>query len=111
MSGSKSRSGVEFFPGQKEFAGGLFEPGGFFDNIRTGAPDVGFEAGAARGRQDLGRGFAQRGITGSGLETRALTDFETGVQQAREGQQFQRTVAGLQAPGGFSTGQSSIFTK
>ena len=102
--GGGGGGGVQFFPNQQDFAGDLFAEGGFFRNLLSGAPNPAFEAGAERSRQALGNDFASRGLEGSGLETRSLTDLETGIAQGREQDLFQRILSGIQPAGTFTSG-------
>ena len=79
--GGKSSSDPVFFPGQFDAAGQIFEQGGLFEQIMQGRPNAGFERAVNTGSDRLQRTFAQRGLTGSGIEAKGLTEFEQGAAQ------------------------------
>lgn len=83
---SKSSSGVQFFEGQGEAINrsGVFAPGGLFGRVAGGAPSPGFLSGLNSANETLGRQFAQRGLSGSPLEARALVDLNTNAARLRE---------------------------
>ena len=87
MGGSKSSSSAKpvFFEGQMDAASQAI-----FDVLLPqlyGGPNAALERGVQRGQANTSRVLAQRGLTGSGLEARALADVAAGGEQARQGQQ------------------------
>lgn len=103
---SKSKGKVEYFPGQKEQAGRIFAPGGIFERVLGGQPIAGEERQQQAGLQLMDRQFANRGLTGSGLESRATVDFLQESNQAIQDQQFQRILQ-LITPAGQQSSSSS----
>jgi hypothetical protein len=88
MGGSKSSSSAKpvFFEGQMDAASQAI-----FDILLPqlyGGPNAALERGVQRGQANTSRVLAQRGLTGSGLEARALADVAAGGEEARQGQQF-----------------------
>jgi hypothetical protein len=108
MTSGLSSSKVQFFPGQKEAAGRLFEPGGIFDQILAGGPNVRTEQAGARGTQNAQRAFAARGQEGSGLEARAISDATFKGNVAREGGQLEQLLS-LSQPAGSKTSPTGFF--
>jgi hypothetical protein len=77
-----------------------------------GAPDVGAEQAGRRARQGTRRQFAQRGMTGSGLEARAMGEAQIKSGQAGEAQlmdlvRMAIAPAGQVTGGGFKIGLSA----
>lgn len=103
MGSPAPNSGVQFFGGQKLQAAKLFEPGGIFEQILAGGPNVRTEQSASRGVQDVGRAFAARGQEGSGLEARAVSDAAFKGNMAREGNQIETLLGLMQPAGSFSS--------
>jgi len=106
--GGSSSSKPTFFPGQKELIEslGLFEPGGFFANILGGAPNIGQQIGTNNALTNVSRQFAQRGLTGSGLEARALSDVAKDAAVGSEADMFNRILASIQPAGTTSINKS-----
>jgi len=87
MGGRKSSSSAKpvFFEGQMDAASQAI-----FDILLPqlyGGPNASLERGVQRGQANTSRVLAQRGLTGSGLEARALADVAAGGEEARQGQQ------------------------
>lgn len=103
---SEQSSKPTFLDGQKELATeALFRivsPRAF-----GGAPDAGTEVNQQRQEQQLTRSFAERGLTGSGLETKSLRDFSLQAQQQRD-QGMLQAVERLFTPLGQQSSGSSI---
>jgi len=74
--------------------------------VLGGQPDAGFEAGAQRQAQSLGNDFAERGLTGSGLESRALSDLAAKQMQGREANRFNLGQLLFKTPGVSSSGST-----
>ena len=82
---SSNSSAPTFFEGQQGAASNAI-----FDILLPqlyGGPNAALERGVQRGQANTSRVLAQRGLTGSGLEARALADVAAGGEQARQGQQ------------------------
>jgi len=83
--GAKSSSSKpSYLPGQKEFGGELFAPGGFFASLLGGGPNVGLERQIARGGEGLNDQLSQQGLTGTGLAAKSLTNFQTNAAGQRQ---------------------------
>jgi hypothetical protein len=108
-SGAPSTSKVQFWGGQREAGGRLFEPGGIFEQILAGGPNVRTEQAASRGVMDTQRAFAARGQEGSGLEARAISDAAFKGNVAREGGQIEDLLSLLQPPGTKSGPAGGIY--
>jgi len=72
---SRSDSGVQFYDGQQEALGGIFAPGGIFDQFLSGKPNAGFERQQNIGLQQLQRQQAAQGLLNTPLGTRAQDDY------------------------------------
>lgn len=84
MPSTPSKSGPSYLPGQKDFGGSLFAPGGYFQQLLGGGPNVGLERQAARGAEGLTNNLAQQGLTGSGLAAKSMTDYQSKVTGQRQ---------------------------
>jgi hypothetical protein len=83
---SSSSNAPTFFAGQEAAA-----TNAIFDILLPqlyGGPNATLERGVQRGQANTSRALAQRGLTGSGLEARALADVAAGGERARQGQQM-----------------------
>ena len=108
--GTPSESDPFFFPGQLGAGAGLFGPGGLFEQIAQGRPTPGFERALNSGSDRLQRTFAQRGLTGSGIEAKGLTEFEQGAAQQVADNQVSQIFSAIQPPGTTQTGgQPGLF--
>ena len=83
-SGGGGESKPFFLPGQKEFGGGLFAPGGYFASLLGGGPNIGLERQITRGQEGLTNNLSQQGLTGSGLAAKALTNYQTQATGQRQ---------------------------
>ena len=106
--GKSGGSKPVFAPGQMEMAERIFEEI-LGPQLFGGAPDVMGAQAARRGRQATRQGFAQRGMTGSGLEARAMGEAQMKGTQAREGRLMDLIATvlsplGQQQKGGFNIG-------
>lgn len=72
---SRSRSNVEWFPGQEEALGGIFGPGGVFEQFQQGKPNAGFERQQTLGLEQLKRQQAAQGTLNTPLGTRQQSDY------------------------------------
>lgn len=72
-----------------------------------GGPNAAVERGVQRGQANTSRVLAQRGLTGSGLEARALADVAAGGEAARQGQQADLLDRLMTSSG--QSGRSSSF--
>ena len=86
MAGGKGggKSGPSFFAGQKELGEELFNSV-LPQFLMGGAPLPGTEGTMQRGMQGMTQQFAQRGLTGSGLESRALGEAAVRGMQSQQG--------------------------
>lgn len=111
MGAPAPNSKVQFYPGQKEVAGRLFEPGGIFDQILAGGPNIRTEQAASRGQEQMSREFAARGLEGSPLEARALSDSTFKANIARENAQVEQLLTLIQPAGTKSSTTGVLATE
>ena len=97
--GGSSSSKVQFFPGQENVFPAIFGSGGIFEQLLRGKPNVGLQQGINQQQQQIGQQFAQRGLTGSGLEARAMKDAAAQAANASEASYLER-ILGLMQPAG-----------
>ena len=111
MAGGKGggQSGPAFFGGQRELGEELFNAV-LPRFLLGGAPLPGTEATIARGQQATTQQFAQRGLTGSGLEARALGEAAVRGVRAQQGA-FLDVLNRALTPAGTvaSTGKGGLF--
>src|SRR5688572_29258586 len=72
---SKSNSQVQFYDRQREALGGIFAPGGAFDQLMKGKPNAGFERQQTQGLEQLKRAQTANGLAGTPLGTRQQSDY------------------------------------
>lgn len=107
--GGGGRSGPVFFEGQQDLAGSLFSDV-LPRFLLEGAPLPGAGAAQARGMQGVGREFASRGLSGSGLEARALGETAVRGAQAQQGAYMDMLDRALTSPGSTSSsGKGGLF--
>jgi len=110
MGGTRSRSGVEFFPGQKEKAGQIFDDGGLDDQMLGGRPDVASATAERRGLDMLDRRSAMAGIDpASGVAQAGRSSFLSQTAAQSEGDQLNRILAFNQPAGSTSIGAGGAF--
>lgn len=102
-----SKSGVEYFPGQEAMFPAIFGMGGIFEQLLGGKPTLGLQQGINQQQQQMGQQFAQRGLTGSGLEARAMKDAAAQAANASEASYLER-ILGLMAPAGNRSSSSGF---
>jgi len=98
-SNSKGSSGVQYYDGQQEALGALFQPGGAFSRFMSGAPNAGFERAQANGLEQLKQRQAQSGTLNSPLGTRMQSDFLQKTTQAA-GDDWMKTLFQWMQPAG-----------
>ena len=106
---SSSKSSIQFYPGQKEFAGQLFDPGGLFQTLLGGGPNPGLERQISRGQDNLTAGLAQQGLTGSGLAAKSLTGYQTQAAGQRQDNLVETMLNAIRPAGSVSVGRSKPF--
>ncbi len=104
---SKQSSKVEYFPGQENLFPYIFGSGGIMEQLISGKPTVGLQQGINQQNQQLGQQFAQRGLTGSGLEARAMKDAASQAAVSSEASALER-ILNLMAPAGQRSSGSSL---
>ena len=97
--GGGASSKVQFFGGQKGQAAKIFAPGGIFEQLLAGGPNIASEQAASRGIEGVERSFAAKGQEGSGLEARAISDAAFKGNVNRESAQLESLLAFMQPPG------------
>lgn len=103
---SSSKSSLQFYPGQKDFAGTLFAPGGLFQSLAGGGPNPGLERQIARGGEGLTQQLSQQGLTGTGLAAKSLTNFQTQAAGQRQDNLIEVMLNAIKPAGSVSVGRS-----
>jgi hypothetical protein len=99
---SRSKSRPEYVPGQRQFITGLFDDGGYFNQVMAGKPNVAQERAQSNGLEQLKASLASQGTLNSPLGTRAISDYATKSQQTYSDDLFKNLALAMQ-PGGTST--------
>lgn len=99
---SDSKSSVQWYPGQKDALGGVFGPGGIFDQFQQGKPNAGYERQQAVGLQQLQRTQAANGTLNTPLGTRAQSDYLQKSTSAA-GDEWMKTLFAFLQPAGQSS--------
>lgn len=102
---SSGRQGVQFFPGQEALTGEIFDQI-LRPRILGGTPTPAGQRQVQRAQTGVQRQFAQRGLSGSGLEAKAISDAAVGSTRVFEDEMANLLATALNPAGQFGRSRS-----